>query len=229
MYVVGSWYILKIDSLSIFYTPCSGNTCSDFISHSKLWMPHSVWFHHCLFAQLKNRKLPNTEDGKTSRLISTGSRNKCLRTLRMPKNSQVAYKTLYLEMEPLGLYLAQDIISSHFTASFCLFSLDSRSISYPRKLWKCLKSVANIHLPHCFHISWRFQGLQSIRWQQMVTIQTPSAPAAECVVAQTWFSSWKVKTKCKAEGVPPWQYSPWQNRALEAQVLPTELSNCGVQ
>lgn len=199
MYVVGSWYILKIDSLSIFDTPGSGNTCSDLISHSKLWMPHSVWFHHCLFAQLKNRKLPNTEDGKTSRLISIGSRNKCLRTLRMPKNSQVAYKTLYLEMEPLGLYLAQDIISSHFTASFCLFSLESGSISCPRKLWKCLKSVANIHLPHCFHIpedSKGFSQLGDSRWwpsrhllPQLLTVLWPR----HGFPAEKWKPSVKLK------------------------------------
>lgn len=152
--VVGSWYILKIDSLSIFYNyiPGSGHTCSGFISPSKLCVPHLIQSHHCLYPQPKIRRPPNTEDGKTSRLISAGSGNKCLRTLRMPKTSQVAYKTLCLEIEPLGLYLAQDIISSHFTVSFHLFSLESGSISYPRKWWSCLKCIADIHLPHCFHI-----------------------------------------------------------------------------
>lgn len=71
---------------------------------------------------------------------------------RMPKNSQVSYKTLYSEMAPLGLYLAQDIIPSPFTATLCLFSLESGSISYPRKLWKCLKGVVKSHLLHCFYI-----------------------------------------------------------------------------
>lgn len=45
-----------------------------------------------------------------------------------------AHKTLYLELESLGLYLAQNIISSHFTASFCLFSLESRFYQLSKKM-----------------------------------------------------------------------------------------------